>query len=148
MKTILTVFILALATGLHAQKVKEAEVPAPVKAAFTKLYPAVKDVDWEKEETYYEAEFELNAIETSVLIDTQGNLKETETEIAVSALPKNITDYIATNFAGYKIKEAAKISDASGTVTYEAEVSKGSDKYDLIFDSNGAFLKKDVEKED
>jgi len=44
-------------------------------------------------------------------------------------LPKNIR--------AKKIKEAAKITDAKGVVTYEAEVTGK----DLIFDASGKFLK-------
>ena len=44
--------------------------------------------------------------------------------------------YILKNTLG-KIKEAAKIVNADGTITYEAEVKKG----DVMFDQNGNFLK-------
>ena len=53
-------------------------------------------------------------------------------------------DYIGKNYAGQKIKEAAKIVDSKKVTTYEAEVKEG----DLIFDANGKFLKKVVEAKD
>ena len=58
-------------------------------------------------------------------------------EINVDALPSNVRDYVSKHHVGEKIKEAAKISDSKGTITYEAEI-KGKD---LIFDSNGNFVK-------
>lgn len=135
-----TLMIAALCTTTlfaTAQKLSEDKVPAPVKAKFKTLYPAMKEVKWEMEKADYEAGFEVNKTETSVVIDAQGNLKETETEIAVSALPKAAADYIAKNHPGAKIAEAAKIVDASGKVTYEAEVNKK----DLVFNEKGNFLK-------
>ncbi|MBC7865300.1 MAG: hypothetical protein IAF38_20155, partial [Bacteroidia bacterium] len=42
-----------------------------------------------------------------------------------------------------KVKEAAKITDAKGVVTYEAEI----DNADYIFDSTGNFLKKEIESD-
>lgn len=71
------------------------------------------------------------------ILDANGNLIETESEIAISALPKTVTDYLAKNHKGEKIKEAAKIVTVSGKVTYEAEI-KGKD---LLFDENGNLIK-------
>jgi hypothetical protein len=75
-------------------------------------------------------------VETSVVIDLKGNLLETEQEIPVNSLPEPITNYIATAYPGKKIAEAAKITDAKGTVTYEAEVGRK----DVIFDANGIIV--------
>lgn len=51
-----------------------------------------------------------------------------------------MNDYASTNLSGKKIKEAAKIASADGTLTYEAEIGD----FDYIFDANGNFLKKDA----
>ena len=145
MKT--TIVTIALCFGLsyaNAQHVKEAEVPAAVKAGFTKQFPGITKVDWRKEDANYEAEFDVNKTETSADIDANGNILETETEIETSALPKGVAEYVTKNLGGKKIKETAKITDAKGVVTYEAEV----DKADYIFDSNGAFVKKAEKKEE
>ncbi len=140
---LLVAFGFAVITA-NAQKMKEAEVPAPVKVGFTKTYKDVKVKEWVKENGNYEAAFDYNKNEMSVLIDANGNIKETETEIAVSALPKAVSEYAAKNVAGKKIKEASKIVDAKGKVTYEAEI----DEADYIFDANGMFIKKEVEAKD
>lgn len=136
-KSLMIVALCACTVFAFAQKISEDKVPAAVKAKFKSLYPAAKEVKWEMEKADYEAGFEVGKTETSVVIDAQGNLKETETEIAVSALPKAATEYIAKNHAGANIAEAAKIVDASGKVTYEAEVNKK----DIVFDEKGNFLK-------
>ncbi|MGZ4033737.1 MAG: PepSY-like domain-containing protein [Bacteroidia bacterium] len=121
----------------NAQKVKEADVPAAVKATFTKTYPNTKAKSWEKENGDYEAEFDLNKVEMSVLIDPNGNITETETEIKVTELPKAVMDYCAKNYPDKKIAEASKIVDAKGVITYEAEINK----MDVLFDANAAFIK-------
>lgn len=125
----------------QAQKLKEADVPANVKTAFQKLYPNTKVEEWEKEGANYEAEFDVNKTETSVVLDASGTLLETETEIAPTALPKAAHDYLAQNMPKAKVHEASKITKADGTVSYEAEV----DKADYLFDANGNFIKKEVE---
>ena len=135
--TVILLAMLFTTTFANAQKTQDKNVPAAVKSAFQKQYPDAKEVKWEKENGNYEAEFEVGETGYSVLIDASGNITETEIEISVDALPANAKEYVSKNHQGQKIKEAAKITDAKGTVTYEAEI-KGTD---LIFDSNGNFIK-------
>jgi len=121
----------------NAQKVSDKDVPTAVKTTLQKNYPNAKEIKWEKENGNYEAEFEVEETDYSLLIDVSGNILETEIEIKVDALPANAKAYISKNYAGQKIKEATKITDNKGVVTYEAEI-KGKD---LIFDSNGNLIK-------
>jgi hypothetical protein len=133
---LMTVAVL-ITTFAFAQKVKEKEVPTSVKTAFQNNFPQAKVEQWEKEGVNFEAEFELNNSEQSVVFDDQGNLLETEIEIGISQLPKGVLEYVKANYQGQNIKEVAKITDAKGTVTYESEI-KGMD---LLFDSTGKFIK-------
>jgi hypothetical protein len=73
----------------------------------------------------------------SAIFDKAGALLETETEMPVEKLPAAALAYIKQHHADAKVKEAAKITDAKGVVTYEAEI-KGKD---LIFDATGNFVK-------
>lgn len=135
-----TAMIIALGLGLssaNAQKIKESDVPAAVKATFAKQYPDIKSVKWEKEGVNYEVGFDLKKVETSVLIDASGSILETESEIKVNELPKETSDYVTKNLPGKKIKEASRIIDTKGVITYEAEI----DKVDYIFDATGKFIK-------
>lgn len=133
--------VLVLAGCSSAQKgdkkLKSADVPATVQGAFKEQYPSITDIDWEKEGDNYEAEFENDKIETSVVINTTGEILETETEMAPSALPESVLSYLETNYKGKKIKEAGKIVLSDGTINYEVEMNNK----DLIFDSNGKFIK-------
>ena len=130
--------VAAMITSLtFAQKLQEKDVPAPVKTAFQKNFPQAKVEKWEKEGINFEAEFELNKSEQSVLFDAQGDIIETEIEIEISELPNGILDYVKKNYKGQSVKEAAKITDTKGTLTYEVEI-KGMD---LLFASNGKFIK-------
>jgi hypothetical protein len=141
--------MLSLAFGFallsaNAQEMKEADVPPAIKSSFTKLYPNAKVEKWEKEDNTFEAEFHENKIEMSATFGPNGQLIQSEEEMAVSALPKGVTDYVAQNLKGKKIKEAAKITDAKGHISYEAEVNNE----DYIFDTDCKFLKKEQEVKD
>jgi hypothetical protein len=138
MKKIILMLLASLMASLsYAQKIHEKDVPVTVKEAFKKQYPAAKEVKWENESGNYEAEFEMGEIESSVLIDEKGTILETEVEIALDKLPAGVMNYVKTNYAGQKVKEAAKIIDSKGAVTYEVEI----EGKDVIFDSNGKFVK-------
>lgn len=143
MKTTIILMAMLLNVSLaSAQKMNEADVPASVKSAFAKKYPGAKVEKWEKEGADYEAEFDLSKVESSAVFDANGNFKELEQEIKSSELPKAITDYCAKTYAGYKLTEAAKVTDSNGKVMYEAEMSKGKEEFDVIFDDKGNFIKK------
>lgn len=142
MKHLMIMMAASLMTGSAlAQSKQDKEIPASVKSAFQKAHPEAKAVKWEKEGDHFEAEFEQGKTEQSVVLDAQGNILETEVEITVSELPKKAGDYVAEHYKGQSIKEAAKMTDAKGVVSYEAEI-KGKD---LIFDAAGTFLKETKE---
>ena len=144
MKKIIFISIAAI-IGFSAcgQKLKKEDVPSVVTAKFKTLYPIIEDVNWSKENNIYEAEFDLNKVETSASFDVKGNLVETETEIAVANLPATITKYLEKNLPGEKIKEASKITDSKGVITFEAEVNN----VDYVFDKDGNFIKEVKEKQ-
>ena len=55
----------------------------------------------------------------------------------VTELPANVLSYVKEHYKGKTIKEASKITKATGIVNYEAEVSG----MDVIFDASGKFIK-------
>ena len=135
-KSVIIVVALVLSTIAFAQKVKATKVPEIVSKSLMSKYPNAKKVKWDKEDNNYEASFESNKIENSVLFNANGKIIETEVEITAAQLPKSILNYLGKNYKDQKVKEAAKIISDKGIVTYEAEI-KGKD---LLFDENGKLL--------
>lgn len=123
-----------------AQDLKEKDVPVTVKAAFSHKYPAAKKVSWEKEKGNYEANWGGKSGEdNSAMFNPSAVFLELVEAIPVDQLPANIITYVSKNYKGAKIKEAGKVTDASGKHMFEAEI-KGKD---LIFDEKGVFIKED-----
>lgn len=141
-------FLIALAICSVMWMSFQSDIPKAVKDKFASMYPNVKKVEWEKEGDHYEAEFKYKGVETSVVFDVNGTHIQTETEIKSNELPANVASYVSQNYPDYKIKEAAKIISANGTITYEAEVSKGRESMDLLFDNSGNFMKRENEVDD
>ena len=133
---------------------QESTIPLNVKNSFAKKYPGIKEVKWDKEgKDQFEAGFIQNGIKTSVILDEEGEIEETETQIQFSELPSGIIPYINSNYKDFKISEAAKIVDEDDNVNFEAEISIGGKKQDLLFDKLGNPVQKksgsrDNEKED
>jgi lipopolysaccharide export system protein LptC len=138
-KLVLAMALLSVSTLAYSQEKKEKEesvkVPSAVEKAFQKAFPNTK-AEWEDENGKFEGSFKYKGEEMSVVYNAQGVLEEKETEIKANQLPAAVSSYITKNKLG-KIKEAAKIVKADGTVLYEAEVDGG----DALFDSKGKFVK-------
>ncbi|WP_291286313.1 PepSY-like domain-containing protein [Flavobacterium sp.] len=135
--SILTCLVLLFSSFAIAQRVSEKEIPNSVKSKFLISHPGQTHVKWEKEKENYEASFTSGKTKHSTLLDSNGNILETEEEISVKQLPANALAYIQKTYKNKKIKEAAMITDAHGTVTFEAQVAS----IDLIFDKQGTYIK-------
>jgi len=127
---------------------QESNIPKAIKDSFSKHYPKVTTVKWDKESAKeFEASFKDNGKSISVVLDEKGNINETETVIQISELPKSAVTFVEKNYPGYKISEAAKILDSKGVETFEAEITKDKVKKDLLFDSKGNAINKNANKE-
>lgn len=145
MKTLLVVLGLGLAiTHANAQRVRVGEVPLPVQKSLQKNY-GIKDADWDREGANFEANFEEKDKDVSVLFDAAGSVLETEREIARGELPKAVINALRVDYPDFKLEESSKI-EANGVITYETEVEKGEQTFDLIFDAEGKLIKKEAKE--
>ena len=129
-----------IGTAVFAQRVKSADVPQAVKAALLQKYPSASGVTWEKEKGNFEANWGGKSKEdNSVVFTPAGAFVEMVVAMPVSGLPAAVAEYVHAHYAGVKITEAGKVTDAEGRTRYEAEV-KGKD---LLFDEKGNFIKID-----
>jgi hypothetical protein len=75
------------------------------------------------------------------LLDSSGNLLQTEMKITMDQLPNGILQYVKTNYRRKKVREISKITDPNGKEFFEVEIYKK----DLIFDCKGKFIKEIAE---
>ncbi|MGZ4043066.1 MAG: PepSY-like domain-containing protein [Bacteroidia bacterium] len=133
--------IILVVSMLLCVAAKAIEVPDAIEKAFSQKFPAAKKIKWEKENNEYEASFILDKKEVSVTYTADGQLKETETEIAVAELPRAVSDAINKQYPNTRIHEASKITRADNSIVYEAEVKIKNKKTDLLFEENGNAVK-------
>lgn len=113
-------------------------VPAVVKSALIKKYPAATKVTWEKEKGNYEANWGGKSGEdNSVQFTPSGEFIEIVNAIPVTELPAPVVAYVKGHYNGAKITEAGRVTNAKGEMSYEAEVNGK----DIIFDEKGNYLK-------
>ncbi|MCW5924501.1 MAG: PepSY-like domain-containing protein [Saprospiraceae bacterium] len=113
--------------------------PQSVTNSFSQQFPGVTKVDWSREKNgEWEAEFRAaDGRETSANFSPDGTWLETEMEIAVSDLPAAVRDAALKLYPGKKIKEAARVTRASGQTLYEVEIGSK----DVLFDAAGKLVR-------
>jgi len=144
---LLSACLLVVLTG-YTQKVAPDKVPAPVKQAFEKKFPAATDVRYEMEKKDYEINFKVKAVEMSANFDATGIWLETETGIKESDLPKEVMASVAKNFGGFRISEIAKTETPGKDLIYEMDLKKGSEGYEVQCSAKGDILKKTMLKKE
>jgi hypothetical protein len=118
------------------------KVPKAVKDAFEKKFPAATNVSWAKENAKeYEANFKLNGTAMSANFLSNGNWKETETEITIAGLPAAVSDAIKSSYKGYSITGADKIETAEGAISFEADIKLGKKKKEVLYKPDGTVIK-------
>ena len=135
--SIAIVFNILTIRAYSQQKLDQSAVPATVKTSFSSMYPHSQVEYWVKEEGNYAAEFDSEKKEMVLILRPDGKVVKLETRIHPSGLPAAAKDYIAKHYPGKKVTDCVTTSDPEGHRIYEAEVNER----DLIFDSNGNFIK-------
>ena len=122
------------------QNLSASQIPVAVKSYFLAKYPNTKNISWEKEKGSFEANWGGQSGEdTSVKFTPAGKFVELVASIPVTQLPGAVALYVKAHYKNAPVKEAGKVTDATGKAYYEAEI-KGKD---LFFDENGNFIKED-----
>ena len=80
----------------------------------------------------------VNAQETKTSVTKEKPLR---TVVLVADLQKTITDNIAKDYVGYTIKEATSVTE-NNIVTFEVVIVKETTTETLVYDKDGAFIKK------
>ena len=147
-KLMIAAFLLIFSVSVLAQQKNDIKVPDNVTMAFQKAHPKATDVSWDKEGMNYEANYKEDNNKFSVVINNEGNILETESEVDVSALPSGVVSYINNNYKGYTLSGAAKIVDSKGNIKYEAELKNAKGSKDVMFDKDGNPLRKKMESKE
>lgn len=136
---------------ITASALNMGNAPDIVISNFKKQHPDQKIERISKEthfdRTLYEVKLYGPRIEhEQALYNEKGEEVAHETPIDIEALPKAVRETINTEFAGFKILDAEKISlPASQLVEYEADLSNGTESWEVVLNPEGQLLAKKQE---
>jgi len=140
MKTLIVIVIIILGFNIYSLFVSS--VPDVVKNAFAKKFSVSNNVTWSKQDSaHYEAQFSTHGIDTQAYFTSNGKWLETQTEIALSQLPKKVVETISKNYPGCSIVDAEKIEEANNKVFYETDIMSPRTKKQLEFKDDGTVYK-------
>jgi hypothetical protein len=112
------------------------KVPEMVQQAFTKLFPQVSSVSWERESaTEWEGKFKLRGVKYAAVFLEDGSWVETEHEIGENDIPAKVIRAVEKAYPGYAIDEVEKLETKNG-IAYELEIEKGKEEIEIILDTN------------
>jgi uncharacterized membrane protein YkoI len=127
-----------------------AQAPAPVKASLQKYFAGKLPADLELERAVengavlYEAEWEVNGLESGLEISEGGDILQFENEVRVEDLPGAVTESLMAQFPGGRILEAEKIqrpgADPAAYYEVEVELSGGGKRQELLIAPDGRLL--------
>ncbi len=131
-----------LTSAVVAQDLLQSDVPSVVVNNFQKAFPKVYDVEWELKGELYEVDFETGvSIDHEAWYDKTGKLVKHKQEIAKTDLPKAVLNTLNTDFKGYRVEDAKKITEGS-KVTYKLDLESTTSEWKVLLSSEGKVLSK------
>ena len=124
------------------QRVTPDKVPAAVLQAFAKKFPAATDVVYELKKNNYEIACRDKGVRVFANFNPAGKWLETKTAILEADLPKEVTDAIAKDFAGFRISEVNVVETTDKPLFYMMDLRKDKEAYKVHFSPKGDVLKK------
>ncbi|WP_299822360.1 PepSY-like domain-containing protein [uncultured Pontibacter sp.] len=122
--------------AVNAQDLAEKDVPQAVKTALAQKYANATDLDWEKSGSNYEADFDVNKVDHTVILDPSGKIVMAKRDIDKKDLPQTINNAIAQKYKGMRLDDI-EVVERDGKSYYQVELDeKGNDRH-LVFSSDG-----------
>lgn len=120
----------AVASSASTDKMKEADVPKPVREAFSGRFPRARVKAIKKEakkrggQDCYEVESKDGGVNRDVIITADGKVLEVEESLQLKSLPGPVVAAVKRKFPGGTLKSAEKVMRGDETL-YEVAVKQG-----------------------
>ena len=140
-KTFFTLLFFFAFGFANAQDISQSEVPSIVLNNFLPEFPKATDIEWKMDGNLYRADFEMRwNKDYDVWYDGTGEKVKQRIEIEKRELPPSIVSKVSTDFKGYRIEGAERMTKGK-KVYYELEMDanlKGDWK--IMIDEKGKIL--------
>jgi len=135
-RTITFLLFLFVNVVAFAQFFNTSHVPEAIRENLEKQFPHLRNLTWSKEQGGYQASFDTHRKHIYVLYSLDGAEVAQVTEVHKARLPRNVRKTLKKNYNTFQLLGATKIEspEANG---YEAEIVKGAEAYELVFNERG-----------
>ncbi|MEX1121200.1 MAG: PepSY-like domain-containing protein [Balneolales bacterium] len=138
---ILLTFLLGSFGTIIGQDIAQSQVPQAILTAFSEDFSNARDVEWERKETYYEVEFDTRwGRDHEAWYDENGNMLYHKEEIPNRELPQLIVDIVNSEFEGYKVDDADKITEGEEVRYLIALDARRMHDIDLLIREDGEII--------
>lgn len=137
MRSLLLILMCCISGAAFAQDIRvPLNIPATVEKNFKKKFPTAKEVEWRRNGDRLEADFDVSRTDHKALYDAKGKLLAWKCDIRSGSLPAPVTRAIRTNYKGFRIDDAEKIT-RDKVEFYQVELDGNPDDVRLVFDKDG-----------
>ena len=138
---ILIITAFSLFGFVQAQSISKSQVPSVVLNKFKTQFPKATEVKWEMDGYLYRVGFEMRwNIDHEVWYNAYGETVKHKEELEKGKLPAAVVSRISTDFKGYKIEGAEKMT-TDNKVFYEVELDAFlKQELKVTVDANGKML--------
>lgn len=125
-----------VATSCHSRDIAPDKVPSVVHNLLEMKYPLAQNIEWEKHEDFYEAEFKENdSTDISVRINEAGKLLMQKKDVSPAELSADIMKTLQERFKKYSVEDVERI-EKDGIVYYQVELN-GTTDVNVLFSTDG-----------
>ncbi|WP_192821675.1 hypothetical protein [Rufibacter sp. LB8] len=112
------------------------DVPSLALNSVKAKFPQALTIDWEKAGDLFEAEFEVNGLDQTILVDANGTISKVKQDLLVTDLPAAVDAAIKRDFAGYVVDDLEKV-EINGQVYYQVELENKLKTVEKVFAADG-----------
>ncbi|WP_299984479.1 PepSY-like domain-containing protein [uncultured Pontibacter sp.] len=129
-------FVIGSVVAVEAQDVAEKDVPEAMKSALSQKYTNATDLEWEKHGENYEADFDIDRIDHTVMIDPSGKILMTKRDIEEKDLPQNIRTAISQKYKGMRLDDIEQV-EKDGNTYYQLELEQKPQDKKVVLSQDG-----------
>ncbi|MBC3538542.1 PepSY-like domain-containing protein [Rufibacter sediminis] len=135
-----TIFLAMLASSGTlwgcSQQLTGTHLPSLVQNALQVKFPAAQNIEWEKEGNLYEAEFTVNLVEHTALVDATGKVMSYKQDITSAQLPETVTVALKRDYQAFQMDELEKV-EKDGQVVYQVELENANEEVKKVYAPDG-----------
>ncbi|MBF9255118.1 PepSY-like domain-containing protein [Pontibacter sp. 172403-2] len=123
-------------TSCQGEDVAPQDVPSVVTNTLMSAFPNATDLDWEKKNGSYEADFDIDTVDYEALLDASGKMLQVKHEITEVQLPETVKNTISQNYKDTRIDDAEMVEKGSDKY-YQVELESSGPDQKLVFSADG-----------